>query len=420
MKRPASIQFRLTASYTAILALTFALIGVGVWLALNHSIDETADRELKSRLADVRRYVDGFTADDLTHVENEFREESLLSPSVASIRIADVHGKWLFRTPGAEPWPEENLAIPGLPKKGITRTIRVRHELIRVLIAPVRVGVAEIGLPIDEFEEVKDGFIWLIGLGSPVVLLLAWLGGYWMAGRALRPIHESFRRITEFTANASHELRTPVAIIQTTAELMQARPRSLEEHARAWSTVTDETGRTSSLIRDLLTLARADGGKVDLDLRPTDLAEVVQTAAGEMRVMAEAKGLELLVVSEEPCSVLGDGDALRRAVCILLDNAIKFTTAPGKVTLAVKRGIRASVTVSDSGIGISPGDLPHIFDRFYRVAKDRSRASGGAGLGLSIGTWIIGQHQGEIRAESQPGEGSTFTISIPLAERQRS
>lgn len=419
VKRRVSIQFRLTASYTAILALTFALIGVGVWFALEHSIEETADRELHSRLADVRRYVDSFTPDDLTHLENEFREEALLTPSAANIRIADANGRWLFRTPGSEAWPRETIGAASLPERGVSRTIRVRHELIRLLIAPVRVGFVEIGLPIDEFEEVKDGFIWLIALGSPVVLLLAGLGGYWMAGRALEPIHESFRRVTEFTADASHELRTPVAIIQTTAELMLARPRTQEEHTKAWTAITNETGRTSRLIADLLTLARADAGKVDFDLLPINLLDIVREAADEMRIMAESKGLEMQLLSSEACGILGDSEALRRAVCILLDNAIKFTSAPGRVTVAVRGGVRCSVTISDTGVGIAPPDLPNIFKRFYRVSKDRSRTTGGAGLGLSIANSIVERHHGEIRAESTFGKGSTFTILISSADRQK-
>ncbi len=447
--QPRSIQFRLTASYTAILAATFALIGVGVWLALNHSIQETADRELRSRLADVRRYVDGFSPEDLLHIEEEFREESLLTQSAANIRISDGHGRLLFHTPGAEFWPNDDLNAGQLPGQGIISVIRVRHERFRVLTAPIRVGVARIGLPIDEFEEVKDGFLWLIFLGAPVLLLLAWLGGYWMSGRALRPVDEistaaarigarelsarlpgngagdeldrlsnvlnlmlerleaAFHRITEFTADASHELRTPVAIIQTTAELMQSRPRSLEEHLKAWNSVTAETERTSRLIAGLLTLARADAGMSDLEIRPVNLAEIVRTAAEEMRVMADAKGLQLLVESTEDGAIEGDSDALRRAVCILLDNAIKFTDAPGEIRVEVKG---RSVTVSDTGVGIGAEDLPFIFERFYRVSKDRSRKTGGAGLGLSIARWIVERHGGTICVESTLGKGSTFKI----------
>ncbi len=455
--RATSIRFRLAASYTALLALTFALIGVGVWIALEHSIQETADRELYRRLAEVRHYIDGFSANDLLHLEEEFREETLLSQSTDNIRISDKQGRWLFRTPSAEHWPPQITEGASEPE-GRLKTIRIRHELIRVLTAPVKVGTVEIGLPIDEFEEVKSGFLWLIAFGSPVLLVLAWLGGYWMSGRALQPVdaisraaaqigaHElsarlpargvgdeldrlsgvlndmltrlegSFNRITEFTADASHELRTPVAIIQTTAELMRTRPRSMEEHMRSWSMVTAETERMARLIADLLTLARFDASKTTLDFQRMDLSEVVRGAAEEMRVMADAKSLRLLVDLPQPCVIEGDAPALGRAVCTLLDNAIKFTPALGEIRVSIRGGETACVTVSDTGPGIGPGDLPLIFERFYRVSKDRSRTTGGVGLGLSIARMIVEKHGGEIRAESVAGKGSVFTICLPASE----
>jgi signal transduction histidine kinase len=308
-----------------VLALSFALIGTGVWIALEHSIQQTADRELHARFAEIRHYIDGFSAEDLLHLEEEFREETLLSQSTDSIRISDEQGRWLFRTPATEHWPALISERGALPGQGRLKTIRFRHEIIRVLTAPVKVGTVEIGLPIDEFEEVKSGFLWLIALGSPALLVLAGLGGYWMSGRALQPVdaisraaaqigarelsarlpargvgdeldrlsavlndmltrlERSFNRITEFTADASHELRTPLAIIQTTAELMRTRPRTVEEHVRSWSTVTAETERMARLVADLLTLARFDAGQSGLEFHSMDLAELVRASVEDAR-----------------------------------------------------------------------------------------------------------------------------------------
>jgi len=447
--KPRSIRFRLTASYTLVFALTFALIGIAVWTALEHSIQETADRELRTRLTDVKRYVDSFTPDDFRHLEEEFREESLLSQSVANIRIADPQGHWLFRTASAERWPDIKPA-------GNYQTIRVGHAKIRLLTSPIRVGTVQIGLNIDEFEEVKDGFLWTIGLGSPLLLMIAAMGGYWMSGRALRPVDQisnaaaqitaqdlsarlpssgtgdeldrlssilnemlrrlqsAFQRVTEFTADASHELRTPIAVIQTTSELMQSRPRTADEHLAAWSRVRSETERTSNLISDLLLLARSDANKSDLDFHSMDLAETVCSAVDEMRVMADAKGLSLSINAPAACVIQGDPAALRRAVCIMLDNAIKFTPVPGSVSVKVSQGAQALVTVTDTGVGIAEQVRPLIFERFYRVSKDRSRQTGGSGLGLSIAQSIVKRHQGDIKVESVPGKGSTFAIVLPI------
>jgi heavy metal sensor kinase len=455
--RAKSIRFRLTASYTAVLAFTFALIGVAVWIALEHSIQETADRDLHARLADIRRYVDTFSPEDLLHLEEEFREESLLSQSIANVRIAGASGQWLFRTPSTERWPAHIGDGENLPAQGRMETIQVGHQRVRVLTAPVKVGIVQVGLAIDEFEEVKSGFLWTIGLGSPVLLLLAAVGGYWVSGRALRPVGEisslaerisaqdlsarlpvndaddeldrlsrvlnamfarlesAFHRMAEFTADASHELRTPVAVIQTTAELMQTRPRTVDEHVQAWSRVRIETERTSLLIADLLTLARSDAGKTGLEFRRMDFPKTVRAAAEEMRVMGEAKGLPLVVDGVDACTILGDAEALRRAVCILLDNAIKFTAPPAEVRVTVSvSGGSAAVSVKDEGVGIGADDLPMIFERFYRASKDRSRKTGGAGLGLSIARWIVEGHGGEIQVKSTLGKGSMFSILLPL------
>ncbi len=453
--RAQSIRFRLAASYAAVLALTFALVGIGVWIALEHSIQETADRELRSRLADVRHYIDGFSPEDLLHIEEEFREESLLGQFAANIRISDRQGKWLFRTPGTENWPAM-VDIGHLADGGSPKTFKVGHQFIRILTADVRVGIAQIGLPLDSFEEVKRGFLWSIVLGSPVLLVVASVGGYWMSGRALQPVDAisqaaaqispqqlsarlpdrgvddeldrlskvlngmlgrleiAFKRITEFTADASHELRTPVAIIQTTAELMQGRSRTLDEHHHSWGTVRAETERMSKLLADLLALARSDAGQTDLEFDAMDLSETARNAALEMRVIADCRGVRLTVDAAAPCPIQGDADALRRAVCILLDNAIKFTPASGEVKLTVSRQRTAKITVSDTGVGIEPQALPFIFDRFYRVAKDRNRQTGGTGLGLAIARLIVEGHGGELMAESALQQGSTFTIALPL------
>jgi signal transduction histidine kinase len=188
----------------------------------------------------------------------------------------------------------------------------------------------------------------------------------------------------------------------------------VEEHVKAWGAVAAETERTTDLLADLLTLARSDAGQAGLEFSPMDLSEAVRAAAEEMRVMADAKELQLFVDASTPCPMCGDADALRRAICILIDNAIKFTAGGGEIQIKVEADEAASVSVSDNGAGIGPADLPLIFERFYRVSKDRSRKTGGAGLGLSIAQWIVKRHGGEIKAESAVGKGSVFTIVLPL------
>ncbi|HEX4807813.1 MAG TPA: ATP-binding protein [Bryobacteraceae bacterium] len=461
-----TLRFRLTAWYAAILALTFAILGITVYIALQQSMLSTVDKDLRARLKTVRTYVDQLApSDDVAHLLEELSEQAVMSPAAINLRIADKSGNWIYRSPGTEDW---KLGVPqrqDLPLKGRAQTIRVHREALRVLSAPIEIGAIQIGLPVDEFEEMRDGFLWTIGLGAPILLLIASLGGYWMSGRALKPVDEiartaqrisaqnlserlpssgsgdeldrlsqvlngmlarleaSFQRITQFTADASHELRTPLAIIRTTAEVTQARPRTPEEQSEAWKRVLAQTERTARLIDDLLTLARADAASDVLSFEPMDLRATVEDACAEMRVMAESKGLQLRTNFAPKYGqseyTVGDGDAIRRTLVILIDNAIKATSEGGEIEVSLINDNGAGpggniVAVKDTGIGISGEDLPHIFDRFYRVAKDRSRNTGGAGLGLSIAQWIVSRHGGEIRAESVTGQGSTFRVRLPF------
>jgi signal transduction histidine kinase len=426
----------------------------------------TVDKDLRARLRAVRPYIDQQTpTSDVSHLVEELTEQSVLSPAAINLRIAGIQGNWIYRSPGTEDWKLNIPSRTDLPARGRTQTVRVHGEALRVLSAPVRIGMVQIGLPVDEFEEMRDQFLWTIGLSAPILLIVASLGGYWMSARALGPVDEiaraaqfisaqnlserlpssgagdeldrlsqvlngmltrlesAFQRITRFTADASHELRTPVAIIRTTAEVTQARPRTVEEHGEAWKRVLAQTERTSQLIDDLLTLARADAASDGLAFEPVDLRRTVEDACEEMRVVADMKGLCLRssIAPEwdqaERCLV-GDSDAIRRALLILIDNGIKATPPGGEIEVAL--GIEGPtpgvsiVSVKDTGIGISNEDLPYIFDRFYRVAKDRSRYTGGAGLGLSIAQWIVSRHSGEMVVESVVGQGSTFRMRLPL------
>jgi heavy metal sensor kinase len=326
-----------------------------------------------------------------------------------------------------------------------------------VLTAPIEIGSIQIGAPLDEYYEMLDDFTWTALLASPLMMLLAAAGGYWMSRRALAPVdlitslardigardlsrrlplrgaadeldrlsttlnemlsrlESAFERITRFTADASHEMRTPIAVVRTTAELARSRPRTPEEYERALDRILLESERVSALIEDLMLLARAGSGAdccMTSDL--VDLAAVLREVCGEAHVLAESRGLILDVCVLPEATVRGDAAALHRLILILLDNAIKYTPAGGRiqVSMGASEG-RVCVAIQDTGTGISSEDLPHVFDRFYRASKDRSRRDGGTGLGLAIAQWIAVRHDGEVRVESEVNAGSTFTIFLP-------
>lgn len=457
-----SIRFRLTTWYAALLAATFICSAVLVWLTLSHSITATVDKELRARYATVRSYVEQESSGrGIAHLRKELNEDAAVSAGSAYLRIADEHGVLLFGSPRTDGWPVSIPKRRELPKAGVLQTVRPGGKAMRVLSAPAAIGTVQIGLPLDEFQEMQQGFLWTVILGAPLLLVVAAGAGYWMSGRALRPVdhiavaaqritsknlserlpysgagdeldrlsgvlnemlaelESAFARVTQFTADASHELRTPLAIVRTTAELMRSRTRRPEEHDQAWTSVLAQTDRTSQLVNDLLTLARGDSGADALTLEATNLEPVARAAAAEMQVLAASKEVLLHFTTRTRPVVLADADALHRVFTILLDNALK-AVAPGgviRMSLTLKdepESQSAVVAVEDNGPGIGPEDLPHIFDRFYRVSKDRSRETGGAGLGLAIAKWIVSRHDGMIQVESQLGQGASFSVILPL------
>lgn len=461
--RRRSIRFRLTIWYAAALAVTCAVTGIAMWWGIRDSIHDTVDRDLRTRM----RAMQGFLATEkLDHglgpLEEELIEEAAIAPAGIQYRIASADGRWIYRSPGTNSWAPAPPGEPVLTKAGRAETLVVNGRPFRVLSAAGPQGAIQIGAPIDEMYEMLDHFTWAALLASPAVLLLASFGGYWVSGRSLAPIaqiataaeqieaqnlsrrlpmagtgdeldrlsatlnsmfgrlEQAFGRMVQFTADASHELRTPVAIIRTTAEVVRSKPRTEAEYAAALDRIIAASERATALIEDLMLLARADAGIDSIASEQLNLSDLVIETSAEARVLAESANLSLRCDTPTPCEILGDAQALRRLLLILLDNAIKYTLPGGEVGIAVEvekggEERKAIVHVRDTGIGIAEGDLPHIFDRFYRAGQDRSRQTGGSGLGLSIARWIAERHHGEICVVSHPGEGSLFSLTLPRA-----
>jgi two-component system, OmpR family, heavy metal sensor histidine kinase CusS len=229
----------------------------------------------------------------------------------------------------------------------------------------------------------------------------------------LARLQAAVERLTRFTADASHELRSPVALIRTTAELALRQNRPPEEYRRALIQIEAESRRMTELIEDLLTLARSDEGTPALD--SVNLAPVISQACAEREGMAIAKGVTLVDGYRDlDVAVMADAAMLKRLIVLLLDNAIKYTPAGGQVSVVARLSESdVRVEVSDTGVGITADDLPHIFERFWRA--DPARASGGTGLGLSLAQAIATAHGAMIEAESTPGVGSRLRFALKRA-----
>jgi len=231
-------------------------------------------------------------------------------------------------------------------------------------------------------------------------------------------LEDAFKKITQFTADASHELRTPVAVMRTRAELSLRKARSADEYRDVIAEVLTELEKTSALIEQLMFLARADSGAEMLHFSPTNVAEVLREACHQGSALAEAKQVDFEEkISSDSMWIEGDASSLRRLFLILIDNAVKYTPSNGQVEVSLHRSNGFAVAeVRDTGIGIAETDLPNVFERFYRADKARTRESGGVGLGLSIGRWITEVHDGKIEVQSSPGHGSKFQITLPIAQ----
>jgi heavy metal sensor kinase len=377
----------------------------------------------------------------------------------ALLEVADQSQGWLYRS---EPFLDQHPTLPS-DSEGGTKffTTNLESNQYRVAMARVHVGdqvySIHAAVPTEPFDQALDRFRLIEKEALPILVLFASLLGYWLSVKSLAPvdriirtaeqigvdnlsrrlevpqphdelrrltetlnlmldrIETSFRRITRFTADASHDLRTPITIIRATAEIALRKQRSELEYQEALSRVLETSVETTALLENLLTLARADAGTGGLEMHTVDLAAHVRKAQERAAVLAASKSLSLSVrVPEAPVHVRADSVAIDRLLLILLDNALKYTPPGGRCEIELQKfEHEAHILVRDSGVGIETNELELVFERFHRSDQARSPETPGAGLGLSIARWIAGVHGGSIRAASTIGVGSEFLVTLP-------
>lgn len=456
-----SIRFRLTLWYVGLLALVLAAFCAVLYLALRERLYAGLDDSLETRVEFVDALISTGAGAPVVRGA-EIPGDPLEGEQF--VRIYDPAGEITFdNTTEDFPIPLDAASIRSAAAGDANhRTVEVDWAKLRVLSAPVVrdsqvAGVVEAGIE-DDVQETLDILLIIIVLAYPLTLLVAGSVGLLIAGRALSPIDHitrtaeeigaedlsrridfqgpddevgrlartfddmiarldaAFQRQRQFTADASHELRTPLTSIKLQTEIALQRDRDPAEYREVLIAVNAEVDRMTRLIENLLTLARADAAQIPLTRGIVDVGALVNSAADHVRPVALAGGISLGVEAGPTVSIVGDDDLLLQMLLNLLDNAVKYTPAGGAIT-AGWRAVDGSVEifVSDTGAGIAPEHLPHVFDRFYRADPSRSRTAGGAGLGLSIARWIAEAHGGSMTAESVPGEGSTFTARLPLS-----
>jgi heavy metal sensor kinase len=455
-----SIRFRLTLWYVLLLAAILAAFSAGVYLTLRHNLAASLDDSLENRtavlLAAVRYEAGRPTLEGVVSAADPDADEQVA-------QVYDAQGGLSFDGSGAghafaiRPRAIQD-ALAGQPSAS---SARAGDETMRLRIVPIDQsgairGVLVVGRSEEDMAETLNTLLLILAMAYPATLVAATAGGVFLAGRALSPIDSitrlaqrmsaedlsqrldaslprdevgnlartfndmiarldgAFRRQRQFTADASHELRTPLTTLKGQVEVALSRERDAAAYRAVLQTVNEEVDRLIRLVGSLLTLARADAGEIPLASDAVDLADVVAGALEQVRAAADDRRIALHVEGAPGLALQADQDFLLQLLLNLLDNALKYTGPGGDVTVGWRiDGATARLWVRDTGAGIAAEHLGRVFDRFYRVDPARSRAEGGAGLGLSMSRWIAEAHGGELAIESEPGKGTTVEVRLP-------
>jgi signal transduction histidine kinase len=283
-------------------------------------------------------------------------------------------------------------------------------------------GYVQVGRSLKEFDTHLRSIRWTLLVGLPVIFLLIILASWWLAGLAIRPIYQSYQQMQQFTADAAHELRTPLAAIRATVQAVLRIPNISETESRnTLQTIERQNGRLSQLVQDLLLLSRMDAQASVTKQQSCCLNDLISDVVEEFAALALDHNVLLTqyIQINKRLYISGDEEQLYRLLTNLVTNAIQYTPPNGQVTVILDQDEQqARIHVQDNGIGIAAADQSRIFDRFYRVNRDRSRHTGGAGLGLAIAQAIAQAHQGNIQVQSSLDRGSRFTVRLPLNAAQ--
>jgi heavy metal sensor kinase len=456
-----SIKFRFTIWYLLVLIVLLGALGAGVYLYLSRSLYRNLDDSLELRSTQLRSIPAILESIRQGEFEEELGEIVILY-FYSGGQLAEVSPRGI-----SIPLSQEfvSQAIAGT---SLFATIQTEEgERLRLLAVPINLsilgpppGIQPAALVIarstKQIDQALAGLVRTLIIAVPLALALAAGGGIFLARRALKPVdkiartareigegdlsqrinvntkdelgrlaatlnemigrlEKAFQRQKQFTSDASHELRTPLAVIEAESTLALQKERPPGDYQQSLETISQESRQMSSLIDQLLTLARADAGKEQWNFTDVNLGKLISNLTTDVEVLCQEKGLSFQLGQPHDLVVKGDEARLRELFMNLLDNAIRYTPALGTVSISLRREEQmAVIAITDTGIGIPAEDIPFIFERFYRVDKSRSRAEGGSGLGLAICQHIAEVHGGKIEVESQMGTGSTFSVWLPL------
>ena len=462
-----TLRVRLTLWYGMALALILIIFSTVLYVVTARSLRDAVDQSLEETAAAAVRALEerGF----LPLVD----EGELMSqfPELARIdkffQIFSPSGTITIRSPNVKqhemPLSRQALEVAYAGRTLFESAKYPKEPPLRLISVPIvyrgsLLYIIQVGTTMDSVEHTLNRLLLVLLVSMPVALVVSLAGGWFMAGRALRPVdaitlaaqriaggdltqrltapvsadeigrlantfndmidrlETSFRQIRQFSSDASHELRTPLTVMRGETELALRRPRETEDYKAVMESNLEEIDRMTRIVDELLFLSRADMGEVKMEHLPVSLDSLIEDVQRQASLLGQERDVQVLLSATTPAVVLGDELRLRELFLNLVDNAIKYSRSGGTVEMALTiEQEQARLSVTDHGIGIAQEDQPQIFDRFYRTDHARAHTKKGTGLGLAICIWIAESHRGQIEVQSKIGEGSTFTVLLPLA-----
>lgn len=420
-------RWRLAAWYAVVMGFILGLCGLGVYQAIVHAHWQTLDRELES--------VAGTLHDS---IENTLKQPGRLEPTtqqllpeerekrhvLGAIHQGDYYVRLLNNSnqivtvAGFQP---QELRL--ISTQGTWQTLKdaqgSRYHQISLSLHTqnnISWGSMQMGRSLQDIDDYLANVKLILLLGLPIAMILVGTSSWWLSGLAMQPIYQSYRQIQQFTADAAHELRTPLAATQATIESALRLYSFAPETQDIFNAIERQNRRLTQLVTDLLLLARMEKQPLSVQNRCC-LNDLVSDLVEELASLAIASHLQLAsnLKVHQSLTVLGNELQLYQLVSNLIINAIQYTPKGGQVNVTLERSHNfALISVQDTGIGIDEAEQKRIFERFYRINSDRSRNTGGSGLGLAIASMIVQAHKGSLQVQSQSGKGSTFTVRLPL------
>jgi two-component system, OmpR family, sensor kinase len=457
-----SIRFKLTIWHTLIVFLTFLFVSLIIYQYLERtllkSFDQTLTNEAGWITARIERYYDRM--EDEKNVREDIFEHAAYFPVKEYVEIWDSSKNVFYQSPNLA--FEDTLAnysrLRNDQKFYITTVTNFRNHDIRIMVQRAGKSIVFVAMPVENINEPLKQVLNILGWLGPIVVLISLGGGYLLARRSFSKIHQvidtakrinadrlydripdqnskdeigeiistfnemisrldvSFQQMKQFSADASHELKTPLAVLRSQLENAMHSKSTINDLHDTIARCLDETLRMSNIVDNLLLLAKSDAGQDIIRKHQINLTELVAQTHEESILLASQRSISVSLKNLDNALVVGDGERLRQMLLNLIDNAIKYNNEGGNIEIGLwKENDKAKIVINDNGIGIPSEDIGRIFDRFYRVDKARSRDMGGVGLGLAISKAIVEAHSGFIYVRSTHKKGTEFTVIIPIS-----